>query len=722
MQNDNQKIILKKLLYIYSKYLNKKKHLYFLKYHTIATKLSYLCTCKCSCLYPSLIKEFDSISLYKDSFQKNVGINFIDKDTTYNTKHTFSHDSSNANINQDFFSVKRDTTQNKSAYSNYINLNKSKYYVNGNEIGNISSFKINNFNNSMYINNKSKNNSKDKRYIVKIKLSNNKSIPNYYNKIFSDNNENNTSIIDYSNSIPNKSKKLLSEKGRVKHYSYKNIRIQRKLNNNQNVLRSNHCNHKDFIDPIKGIINDKIYDISYKDLPNQNKERNTKLIELDQKILEYLDTHNHEKENIIKKMKSQKVQYNKINTNPNVNNKDKVINLNNLNNYSYINNNYNYYCSDSNNGNNKSSILNRIHKYSYKNLNYSYNNNYNLPYQEKQRNKNSIYSNFLKKRVKRFENKKYPLELNYTNENINIENILYEDLINDNNNNDKEVDKNLESCRTSKNLMKIDYSNKNYYDNNKEIFPSDRYKIPIVVSKKSLSPSNISGKNDRNTVDNINYKRGNNNIFIDHYDTDRTPSSNISLKGCQSMKNMYKNKRYKNKITKIIKSKKINKNIIQKSLNLFFSNENANTIEDKLLSNNYKIDVYENKKNTKKNNDKKSKIGKIPNGTNHKKNNSFNPNSSKNSNINNKTNSNNSKILKVSSKVINEQFNKDKIEKKEASNSEKETESMIRFSVQSMNDSKMMELANKYIADEELNREEIMEILNSKKENNKEEK
>ena len=720
MQNDNQKIILKKLLYIYSKYLNKKKHLYFLKYHTIAAKLSYLCTCKCSCIYPSLIKEYDSISLYKDSFQKNVGINFIDQDTTYNTKNTFSHDSSNANIKQDFFYVNRDKTQNKSAYYNYINLNKSRYYVNGNEIGNISSFKINNFNNSMYINNRSKKNSKDKNYIVKIKSSNNKSIPIYYNKIYSDN-ENNKSIIDYSNNIPNKNKKILSEKGRLKHYSYKNIRIQRKLNNAQKVLKSNYCNHKDFIDPINGIIADKISDIS-KELPNKNKERNTKLIDLDQQILEYLNQNNHEKENIIKKMKSQKVQYNKINTNPNANNKDKIINLNNLNNYSYINNNYNYYCSDSNNGNNKSSIFNPTHKYAYKNLNYSYNNNnnynYNLPYLEKRKNKNIIYSNFLKKRVKRFENKKYPLKMNYANENINLENILYEDPINDNNNNE-EVDKNMESCRTSKNLMKIDYSNKNYYDNNKEIFPSCRYKIPIVVSKKSLSPSNITGKSDRHTVDNINHKRGNNNIFTDHYDTDRTPSSNISLKECQSMKKMYKNKRYKNKINK---SQKVNKNIIQKSLNLFFSNENVNTIDDKLLSNNYKIDVRENKKNTQKNNDKKSKIGKIPNGINHKKYKSFNPNSSKNPKLNNKTNSNNSKILKVSSKVINEQFNKDKIEKKEASNSEKETESNMRFSVQSMNDSKMMEMANKYIADEELNREEIMEILNSKKENNKEEK
>ena len=36
-----------------------------------------------------------------------------------------------------------------------------------------------------------------------------------------------------------------------------------------------------------------------------------------------------------------------------------------------------------------------------------------------------------------------------------------------------------------------------------------------------------------------------------------------------------------------------------------------------------------------------------------------------------------------------------------------------------MNDSKIMEMANKLIEEEEPNREEIKEILNTKKENNK---
>ena len=713
MQNDKQKLILKKLLYIYSKFLNKKMHLYFLKYHIIAAKISYLCTCKCSCLYPTLGKEYDSISLYKDSFQKNVGINFIDKDTTYNTNNTFSPNTSNIDINPDYFLKDRETAQNKSAYSNYINLNKSKYYYNGNEIGNISSFKINNFNNSMYINNKSKNNSKDKKYIVKIKLSNNKSIPNFCHKINSDNNENNTTIIDNSINIPSNTKKLFSEKDRFKHYSYKSIKVQNKMNNSQNMLRYNYYSHKDF-NPKKKNITENFCDVEYKNLPYPNQEINTKLI--DQQILDYLNKHSNEKETIIKKMKSQKIEYNKLKKN--LYQKDKIINLNNLNNYSYINNNYNYYCN--NNANNKSSIFNRSHNYEYNNLNYTYNNSYKIPYKEKYQNKNNIFSNFLKKRVKRFENKKYPLRINYTNENINLENILDEEPIINKNNNEERAN-NLQSYRASKNLIKIDYFGKNYYDNNIEIFSPDRYKIPITISKKSLSPSKNNTKIDRYTVENINYKKGNNNnnIIIDHYDTDRTGSSNYSLNGSQSMKKMYKNKKYKNKITKSVKNKKINKNIIQKSLNLFFSNENENTIDDKLLSNNFKIDVYENKKNTIKNKDKKSKIGKIPRGINHKKNNSFNLNSS--NNANNQKKSNDSKKLKVTTKVINEQFNKDKKEKKEVNNIERETES-LRFSVQSMNDSKMMELAGKYIADDELNREEIKEILNSKKENNKEEK
>ena len=57
-------------------------------------------------------------------------------------------------------------------------------------------------------------------------------------------------------------------------------------------------------------------------------------------------------------------------------------------------------------------------------------------------------------------------------------------------------------------------------------------------------------------------------------------------------------------------------------------------------------------------------------------------------------------------KTINEQFNKAK----------EESSSNCEFSVQSLNDSKMMELAKNFIKQEDnLNRNEINEILNCKK-------
>ena len=739
MENENQKIILKKVFYIYSKYLNIKKRLYFLKYHLIAKKLSFLCPCKCTCISPNFVKKYDSISLYKDSFQNNIGVSFIEKNINYNKnrnykKYSITPKELKNNINHESFFHNKEI-QNKSAYSNYINLNKSQFYYYGDDIGNISSFKINNFNNSMYVNNKSKSNSKDKKYIVRIKLSNNRSIPNFYHKINPNNNENNPFIIAYSNNnIPNNGKKIFSEKDRFKHYSYKNIRIPNKLNNNQNLLRTNYFSHKNFKNPNKEIITDKIYDIRYRNSPNQKKEINyinTKLI--DQQILEYLNGNLNEKENIIKKMKSQRIEYNKININPNINNKDKIINLNNLNNYSYINNNYNYYCSNSSNNTNHNSLFSRSNNYEYNNLNYTYNNindYYSIPFQEKNRNKNNLYSNYLKKRVKRFENKNYPLRINYSNENINMENIKDSEPTNSKN---EEKTKNLKSSRTSNNLIKIDYFNQNYYDNSNGILSPDTYKIPIAVPKKSLSPSKtICNKIDRNIIGNIKYKnvnKNNKNIVVDHYDTDRTLSSNYTLNGGYSMKKMYKNKKYKNKISKnVINNKKLNKNIIQKSLNLFFKNENENTMNEKIFTNNNVLNINESKKNSTK--DKKGKIAKIPSCINHKNKNLVTYNSKNNntiksnkSNVSNVSNiSNKSKKLKVTSNVINEQFNKDKKEKKEkkeSGHSEKESES-LRFSVQSMNDSKMMELANKMIADENLNKEEIIEILNSKKENNKE--
>ena len=677
-------------------------------------------------MHPTLKDEYDSISLNRDSFKRHMTNNNVtENNINYKDNMVFSKHASCTNINEPRFSY-NNKIPNKSVYSNYINLNKSQYYYNGNEIKKISHFRINNYNNSMFINNNSTDGLSDKNYIVKIKLSNNCSFPNLYkSKIFYNNinnnsiNENlnniyNNSINENSNNIYNNNinnKNIILGNDRYKHYSYKNTTIvPNRINSTKNLIRNSYYNsYKSYQNSKKEIIKRKIYDINNTNILNKSKENNfnnnNKLI--DQQIIEYLNRNNNEKRNLIQKMKSQKIIYHKINAN----NDDKVIKFKNLNNYSYTNNNFNYYCS------NQNSPFKKSNNKKYKNLNYTlnndikknkinnYENNEILNY-EKYPIQNTIYSNYLKKRVKKSDNIKYPGSINYTNENINTENIIPTEYIIKNN--DEKIRKiPLNLSHKSKNKIRIDYFKPNYNSKNNEKSSPEKFKIPAPITK--IFPVKLKTKIIRNTVDNINYKKNNNlnnDISYEHFDTDRTVSSKNTLKGCQSLKSIHKNKMYKNKINKNIIYKKINKNIIQKSLNLFFRNENKGENNENLFSSNEKIDIIENNKNNNIK-EKKIKISKIPNGLNHKKNNSYN---------NNKRKINNSKNLIVSHNVINEQFNKYKLDKKEPNINEKESDS-LRYSVQSMNDSKIMELAKNYIEDEELNRDEIKEILNCKKEN-----
>ena len=72
------------------------------------------------------------------------------------------------------------------------------------------------------------------------------------------------------------------------------------------------------------------------------------------------------------------------------------------------------------------------------------------------------------------------------------------------------------------------------------------------------------------------------------------------------------------------------------------------------------------------------------------------------------------RTYKISSHVVNEQFYRDNFSEKEVSSSD--DDNFLRMSMQSLNDSKIMEIANRYITDEEnLDKNEIIEILNSKK-------
>ena len=83
-------------------------------------------------------------------------------------------------------------------------------------------------------------------------------------------------------------------------------------------------------------------------------------------------------------------------------------------------------------------------------------------------------------------------------------------------------------------------------------------------------------------------------------------------------------------------------------------------------------------------------------------------------NLNNKNKEEKKKTYKISSNVVNEQFYREKFMEKEINSDD---ENYLTISMQSLNDSNIMELANRYISDEEdLNKNEINDILNSKKE------
>ena len=679
---------------------------------------SYLSICTHTPLYPKTHAQFNSIPICNDQIQNN-------NNYTYSENNISCCKKSSSNIENSYFNKQsfsnNSENQNKSAYSNYVNLNKSQYYINGNEIGNFTSYKINNYNSSIFINNNNNHNntfnSKDNKYIVQIRLSSNKrSHPDIlnYKKSYNTIKNNNSFINKYSNNIENNTKNIINDKNRYRHYSYRNLTIPNKLDYYHKEPRNHYCSfksYKDIKNIKKEIITEKIYVRENRKTYNINNKinnNNGKLI--DEQILDYLSKNINEKEYLIKKMNNQNVVFRKVN-------KDKVINLNNLNNYSYINNNYNYYC---NNNEPNSTLYNLNKSISHKNSNINVNKALN---QKRNTVSNTIYSNYLKKKMKNFENRRYPAKIDYSNENENIGNYFDPEPISYKENENNNSTRNYPLKKGSKKIIKIDYYNSNYYyynddnddddeDNNddNDIYneennelSTEKYKIPIP-NKMSLSKNNnLYRKKVRNTAGNIKRSCCNINDKYQYYDTDRTSSNNYTLNKSLKKKK-YKNKIYKNKINKSTLNNNIpnNENVIQKGLNLFFSNENKNKIKSNknilCTNNNFNINGNKDKK-------EKDRIIIIKKNTILKKNNSFNTNLKDNKIIKNL------KKLQVSHNVINEQFNKEKYEQ---NNNENEIDY---FSVQSLDDAKLMELANNYINDEEINKEVIREILNSKKEN-----
>ena len=522
-------------------------------------------------LNPKSHTQFTSIPLYNDHLQNNNNNTYFENNIIYDQES--SSNLNNSHLNRQCFPNNKEN-QNKGDYSNYANLNKSQYYFNGNEISNFTSYKINNYNSSIYINNNNNNNtlnSKDKKYIVQIRLSSNKrnNIFNYKNT-FNTIKNNNSFVNRYSNNIENNTKSIFNDKNR--HYSYKNLTIPNKLEHHHKEPQNNYYSYKSYKDIKniknikKEIITEKIFVREKKNTYNINNKinnNNSKLI--DKHILDYLSRNINEKEYLIKKMNNQNVVFRKVN-------KDKVINLNNLNNYSYINNNYNYYCNNNNdhtstlyNPNNMHNMMNNEFKNinscrSNKKININANNG--ILNQDRYTVTNTIYSNYLKKKIKNFEKKRYPVKIDYSNGNENMDNFFDSGPIIEKNNENNNINSKINNPlnKGSKQLIKIDYYNSNYYyydnkdndiynEDNNEISPGT-YKIPIP-NKISLSKNNnLYKKKVRNTAGNIKSSSNIKNKF-QFYDPDRTSSNNYTLNEYKSLKKIkYKKKIYKNKVDK----------------------------------------------------------------------------------------------------------------------------------------------------------------------------
>ena len=244
---------MRNVLYIYSKYLNKKKKYYFFKYHSKVVKSSKLKICTCQ------------YSTFENDFNLEPRLYTIYLNSNTNRNNNFSTSTEYLKLNNKISNVKIQdfiiNKENSNIYSNFINLNKSEYFYNGNEIGSFSSYNINNNNPTKNIISV-KNGINNKKYVVKIKL--------YGNQIKSEDTENNS--IKY--------KRYTNNKKFVKNiYAYKNNKSKK----------------------FKGLLTGRSYD---KDYNNNIKGKSIDINKYmnDQEILDYLNTNNTEKKNLIKKI------------------------------------------------------------------------------------------------------------------------------------------------------------------------------------------------------------------------------------------------------------------------------------------------------------------------------------------------------------------------------------------------------------------------------------
>ncbi len=602
VHNSNHISILKNLLYIYSKFLAKKKRYYLYKYHSKIVKSINLKSCTCQ--YSTF--ENDSEPNYTLFPSTNRYKNFSTS-TEYSKLN-----SKIANVKIQDFVINND---NSNSYSNYINLNKSEYYFNGNEIGSFSSYNLNSKTPTKNIISV-KNGTGNKKYVVKIKL--------YGNQINPEDSDNNSVKYKKYTKNSNKPKKPMRN-----NYSFKNINTSSDINNNSNYFYNQ--NHKSIkLKKFQGRITDRIYHRDYVQTLNRNiknghdEENNNKFMN-DQEILDYLNTNNNEKKNLIKKILNHKLVHNKqLNEFNKFGNKKKIF-LNDTNSYSYKNNNYNYLYDKQTSTTSYISNDRDITSYSYL---------------DNTRNSKIIFTN-----------KNHSLKTSISNNAITYNKYKLE-----------------EQTKKLNNLT----SNQNH----------------IKKLKKVKSFNNVVQIAD----DNISYNNINANININ-------PTKKIN-----KIKNAYNQGPriiLLNNKTKLKNSESTNR-IIRRQKELYSNNKITLTMNSTNL--NKKQEIYEYKVNPEKEKEKEKKkqgLKIVPKYSNNKKMSSLGINTN-----NIEKSKDNLKAKYKINKAINEQFNKAK----------EESSSNYEFSVQSLNDSKMMELAKNFIKQEDnLNRNEINEILNCKK-------
>ena len=520
-------------------------------------------------------------------------------------------------------------------------------------------------------------------------------------------NNNSLNFINNRTSL-NKShkKEMTSERSQNKDYRFKKL-----ISNVDNS--NNHISLNDLIINKQNNVNNKSIDLQIYDFIKKNKE--------EKDILNKKEKYQQlSKMSINKSMDSKRVLNKNNNINNNIihmNNNGKIINLSNLNNFSYATDKYDCYYENKReipnlnlnndkkkNSNKNKTIKNNINNNYYTNNNI--NNTTNKKTEKKEENLNKTKPKNLNINIKnnpilftkqypKKENIKYPLRINYTSENLSnaleTESLLdyTEEKENDNknNNNDKDI-----PSKRSKNISKNNIYNSFHNDDNMKLKKKKIYQI-----------HKNNGKKEENIVEPI---KNNPN----YYHTERISSNNTNIRN--------------NSLGKV------NKIVIQKNHNLFFNGEDKD-----IEKNSFKIDGNKNEAKIKNN------IPKINFTTNHDSI-SFNSIKKEKKNYNLKiknndrlmfiNNQNNNKInteednsiinkkaktYKISSHVVNEQFYRDNFSEKEINSSD--DENILRMSMQSLNDSKIMEIANRYITDEEnLDKNEIIEILNSKKDKN----